>query len=463
MHKHLFSLAVVLLSLLPALAQAQDSVPWAADLDSARVAAARQNRLVLIHFSTQHCPPCRNLEQTVFSQPYFGQAVSENFVPVKIDADAHPELATQYDITSVPTDVIITPEGQVRHRMNCPQDAQQYLTILQQVAQASAVGTQQAAIGGLYQGAQQNVAGASWSLPGSSAPPESSAPANSGGAWQSPHESVAQATPQGAYASQYQPAASQGGYAPAAQPAQGYASPGYGQQVSQTQTPQAQTPPATGYGAPAASGYGAPPSGSQPTTPAYGEQGQPASGGSGYGAPTGPTTPPSSGGGWGGSMQPPPAGPMAAQPSVPPQQGVAAQPGMAAPPAGGQQATNGNPPVGLEGFCPVTLMEQKQWTPGDPRWGAIHRGRTYLFASAEHQQRFLARPDDYAPMLSGNDPVAFVDRGQLTDGKRAHGVFYGQQMYLFSDEQNLQTFWSSPDRYVATVIEAMRRTPGAQR
>ncbi|MDA8041990.1 MAG: thioredoxin family protein, partial [Pirellulales bacterium] len=36
-------------------------------------------------------------------------------------------------------------------------------------------------------------------------------------------------------------------------------------------------------------------------------------------------------------------------------------------------------PLGLEGYCPVALMETGSWVEGQARWGARHRGRTYLF------------------------------------------------------------------------------------
>ncbi len=47
------------------------------------------------------------------------------------------------------------------------------------------------------------------------------------------------------------------------------------------------------------------------------------------------------------------------------------------------------PGAGLDGYCPVTLVEQEKWVKGDPKWGAHHRGRLYFFISPEAQQRFL--------------------------------------------------------------------------
>jgi len=124
------------------------------------------------------------------------------------------------------------------------------------------------------------------------------------------------------------------------------------------------------------------------------------------------------------------------------------------------------PPIALDGFCPVTLREvfdrnstdRAAWTKGDRRFGAIHNGRTYLFASAEQQQKFLANPDTYAPVLAGCDPVLFAERGQMVDGKRAYGlVTADRQIYLFADETNLNRFKQAPGNYAGAIQQAKAR------
>ncbi|MFO0871970.1 MAG: thioredoxin family protein [Pirellulales bacterium] len=145
-----------------------------------------------------------------------------------------------------------------------------------------------------------------------------------------------------------------------------------------------------------------------------------------------------------------PAGPGAAPvaPGLPP---------SASPPAG---PTAGAAPLGLEGFCPVTLQETRRWRRGDARWGVIHRDRTYLFAGPEEQRRFLENPDRFAPMLSGYDPVRYLEQGQLVDGRRQHGVWFHQQMFLFADEASLERFWKSPEAFIPRVEQAMRAASG---
>ena len=93
--------------------------------------------------------------------------------------------------------------------------------------------------------------------------------------------------------------------------------------------------------------------------------------------------------------------------NVPVETSAASGPSQPAPPAytGVVQLPDGSPPLGLDGNCPVQLSEHKKWVRGNPSFGAVHRGRTYLFVSAEDQQKFLANPDHYSPVVSGNDPV----------------------------------------------------------
>ena len=108
-------------------------------------------------------------------------------------------------------------------------------------------------------------------------------------------------------------------------------------------------------------------------------------------------------------------------------------------------------PLGLEGFCPVTLIESGNWAEGQAGWGARHRGRTYLFRGLEEQQAFLADPDRYAPALSGDDPVAAFDSGTSLAGERRYGVTYQQRIYLFASPESRATFAANPQRYTSRV------------
>ena len=110
-------------------------------------------------------------------------------------------------------------------------------------------------------------------------------------------------------------------------------------------------------------------------------------------------------------------------------------------------------PLGLDGYCPVTLIERHHetpadsrcWVQGNPRFGVVHRGTVYLFVGPEEQKRFLADPDRYSPALSGNDPVLAFDQGRLQQGTRQFGTFYRDRIFLFTSAENLAKFAQSRD------------------
>jgi protein disulfide-isomerase len=118
------------------------------------------------------------------------------------------------------------------------------------------------------------------------------------------------------------------------------------------------------------------------------------------------------------------------------------------------QLPPGAPPLALDGYCPTTLVERQQWALGDVRFGAIHRGRTYLFLGPGEVQKFMADPEKYAPVLSGNDPVLALDNQQLVPGRREYGVYSDNRVYLFADESSRQRFEQNPKRYAAESLQA---------
>lgn len=116
-------------------------------------------------------------------------------------------------------------------------------------------------------------------------------------------------------------------------------------------------------------------------------------------------------------------------------------------PAADPAPSSADAPVGLEGYCPVRLAENEQWVAGDPRWAVRHEGHTYLLSSQATQQRFLANPARYAPVLSGFDPVIAVDEKSSVPGRTEFCVVYEGRLYMFSDATSLARFHRNPQRY----------------
>lgn len=460
-------------------APAGPAVHWQGNVEAAQRLAGQSNRLVLMHFWAPWCKPCMRLDSEVFSQPQFGPALEANYVPVKLNADDSRAIARQYGITQLPVDVIITPAGKLVTILPSPPSAEKYIAQLNEVA----AGHRQVAAGANPQAAPGAPAGAA-----PAAPP--AAPATPA-AYVPPQGPAAPATPVGdRYADFY----NQGGQAGAAAGSAAYGAVAAGATAPATAPGYpAQQPPAGGYYGPESAApagpppgnpaYGAPPPGQQPPgatggyaqqppaqqnpTQAYAAQQYQPQPGQQYPPQQNPAQqyPPQQAPAQQYPSQPYAGQPYPAQPNPGQVPGAAPPPGAYGPanpaaqppmPPVAQQLPPGSPPLGMDGYCPVTLVMQKKWVAGDKRFGAIHRGRTYLFAGEDEQKRFLANPDSFSPVMSGIDPVLALDQNQTIAGTRKYGVFMGGRIYLFSSQESMSQFEKNPKRYAAEVLQARR-------
>src|SRR5262249_29191052 len=101
----------VVLAALPGRNFAADQTAWQPSLEAGEQLAARTNRLVLVHFWAPWCQPCVKLDADVLSQTETVRALEANFVMVKLNVDESPATARLYGVSSLPTDVIVTPNG----------------------------------------------------------------------------------------------------------------------------------------------------------------------------------------------------------------------------------------------------------------------------------------------------------------------------------------------------------------
>lgn len=367
---------------------------WEADLASAQRLSAETNRLLLMHFAASWCPPCRRLEQQVFSQPGFGHQLESNFVAVHLDYNQNQALARRLGIQAIPADVIVTPEGQMIRRVQSPATAADYVRTMNQIARDA---------GRLVGDPYARDAAAAPQRPNAAAGPVDG---------RADYQPVTNTVPaDDRYADYFNRRQAQAQEAIALE---------HRQPPIDSGSPQREPAEAA---APVAQGYCQVPP--YPDQAGYTDPSRPADE-----PPLGNTQPPfDASRPRQGAMQPP------ASPQIPP----------------------GHPPVGLDGYCPVTLCEQQDWTPGDTRWGAVHRGRTYLFATAHQQQKFLARPDHYSPVLAGHDPVLALDERQAVAGQRQYGVFFDARVYLFASEESLARFSRNPSRYAREITHTLRR------
>lgn len=482
--------AIVLGLAMPLAVRGQEQIPWAANLEEAQRLAGEQHKLLLLHFYNDHCPPCERLEQTVFTQPGVVQAIAKNYIPVKIHAGLQPRVAEHYQVKRWPTDVFCSSAGLEIHRAVSPATAQQYVGLCDAIAMQGGVGGQRQWVSSMQAAGQQvyDQQTAAALAAGSQYAGAAQGSANQAAAAGQGYVAQTNAAVQGyAQAADQQVAGAAQQVNQATQQAQSTASnwsrqltdssrqlAGAGQQIGSTvqntaRDMRTQWDP-TSLRAPLPTDAGV---AGAATTNIY--QGAPpaevAAGQAPPAQPAAPTLP--SNNPWIGQQAAPQvaAAPAAEQPAPQATTQPGWQPSGAVPCMPGGQASaeqqlvpaSQAPPVALEGYCPVTLLDARQWQKADSQFGAIHRGRTYLFRSAAEQTKFLADPDRYSPVLSGLDAVAFAQRGEKVEGKRSYGLTYNKQIYLFADEASLKAFEASPQVFAGAAHQAMLQVETTQK
>jgi protein disulfide-isomerase len=339
------------------------------------------------------------MEQEVFSRPEVAAAIEANYVPVKINAQYFPKTAREFGVTALPTDIVLTPRGDVVERTTGGVAAKQY------VARLSLIATN----------ARQRITSPVAQIAG---PPASGTPAMSQptmvgrqpGQASLPVQDPRFADPRrvenrdvAASVNRAQPAIAGG---TVSEP-RGYAASPW-QDVGQSAQPQR---PNNDLAA-----------GANPVR-------------------NNPSANPTATGAWQNS-----AGQQrfAERP-------LGASPNASGPAAGQQGPSPASPPLAMDGYCPVQLVEKGRWVRGNPKFGVIHRGRTYLFAGPDEAARFYAAPDRFAPVMSGADIVVAVEQGRTIVGRREHGATFDGHIYLFSSESSYQRFEQDPDRYISAL------------
>ncbi|WKV11215.1 thioredoxin domain-containing protein [Marivirga harenae] len=87
-------------------------VSWLNNEKIAKAIATEKDQLILMDFWATWCGPCRKMDSDMWNTEEF-KALSENFVPLKIDIDREKELARSYNVRSIPHVVLVTASGEI--------------------------------------------------------------------------------------------------------------------------------------------------------------------------------------------------------------------------------------------------------------------------------------------------------------------------------------------------------------
>ncbi len=519
-------------------ALADGEIRWAPDVATARRAAAQFEVPLMIHFYGDNCLPCKTLEQRVFNQATVVTTLNKYFICVRVNASVERGTAAEYQVHSWPTDVFVSPDGQVLYQGVCKQDISGYMDVLQHVAvsnrdrnvmlaaqrsaQSNAPAEMATSSGAnptgpftiLASHAQPAAAGsATQGSPAAGAPSGNTAPTSTSPASQiqsgplsvaQQPTSLASSAPKDLLQIQSphsgQMNRSNEGLPPLpghtnALGANGYNSPNRDAFKEQVGLPK--IAPATSAAPPTTQNLTSQGVAAKMVSNPYFKSAEPAycsPDGKCYtaaGEPIGPTP----------ASTPQPAQPQAAAlgepvnnnsllayPPLPSQQQLSNAPaitpqlstGLVQPslptfqsktntlvstttavdePSVSSMSTTGDSETpAIDGYCPIALNSTGSWVPGNKTYAVRHRGRVYWLQSEAAAEQFIAAPDKYSPILSGYDPMIFLERGTLVEGSLQYGLHDSVSggVLFFSTAESKQAFESEPERHSRALSYVLR-------
>jgi thiol-disulfide isomerase/thioredoxin len=446
--------AVLLLGILPGTVAA-DAITWLSDYADAREKALQTGRLLIVNVHAEWCGPCKRLQQTTLRDPQLVRFIHERCLALDVDADANPDLVAGFKVSSYPTQVFVGPDGRILGRIEGFVDADEYLA---KAKLAAARIPPPSEAGPLARRQDSESPVKPEGLAGSpartnreravSAPPTLSdderilppparlssrvdAARNLAGIPTKPAEP--KTATEGSTGSNARPAKdAKGDLASKVWPDSPPPPPPFDRG----------TPPA---GKPATDELASVPP-IEPRRPARTSE-TPARRGSESTEVAATTTPALS-----RSRTAARDGELAGNPAP-------RIPMAKAEPEREPEAVPERPksfPIGLAGFCPVTMVKTAELRKGDPDLTLVYRNQQFRFRGASERDLFLQHPERYLPAENGHCVVTFADRREWKEGEIRYPALFDDRLFLFPGKEERDRFLSDPEKFVDRKGRAIR-------
>jgi outer membrane lipoprotein-sorting protein len=89
-----------------------NSARWVYDLEEAKSLAAKSGKKIFVDFMATWCGPCKMLDRDVFQKEDW-KKMSKYIVFCKIDVDQQPSVSQSYNVTAMPTQMVLNADGSV--------------------------------------------------------------------------------------------------------------------------------------------------------------------------------------------------------------------------------------------------------------------------------------------------------------------------------------------------------------
>lgn len=103
------------------------SIQWRTNWEGALQEAKKSHLPLALEIFMEGCPACSKLARETHQDPTLIEALNKRFVPVRLEARDHLDLAQHYQVTATPTILLFSPDGAEHHRFDGFQTAASYL------------------------------------------------------------------------------------------------------------------------------------------------------------------------------------------------------------------------------------------------------------------------------------------------------------------------------------------------
>ena len=84
---------------------------WKSDFNTARIEAQKSQRPLLVHFYSDSCAPCVQMEQKVLHTAPIEEYIQGHLVAVSVNVDQHSDLSKRFNVNRWPCDFVLDPTG----------------------------------------------------------------------------------------------------------------------------------------------------------------------------------------------------------------------------------------------------------------------------------------------------------------------------------------------------------------
>jgi uncharacterized protein YyaL (SSP411 family) len=104
-------LALAILGAAASSSFAAEPVKWNDWSDDLFARAAAEKRFVILDLEAVWCHWCHVMEKTTYADPEVGELLASKYLPVRVDQDANPDLASRYGDWGWPATIVFGPDG----------------------------------------------------------------------------------------------------------------------------------------------------------------------------------------------------------------------------------------------------------------------------------------------------------------------------------------------------------------